>query len=120
MDIETIANQLGQLTLLEAANLAKLLEQKWGVSAKPAQTIVPQNIIEEIPVQTEFAVVLIEAGEKRIEVIKEIREITKLGLKESKEFAESLPKTVREGLDKESANKLKERLEKVGAKVEIQ
>jgi large subunit ribosomal protein L7/L12 len=120
MDIEALANQLGKLTLLEASQLAKLLEEKWGVSAKSvAPTITHTPAIDEEAPQTEFTVELISIGEKKIEVVKEVRAITNLGLKESKDFVENVPKIIREGVDKETADKLKDRLEKVGAKVEV-
>jgi large subunit ribosomal protein L7/L12 len=120
MDLKALANKLGELSQLEAADLAKMLEEKWGVSAKPIGFAPTPIGVEDIaPPQTEFAVILTEIGDKKIEVVKEIRDITKLGLKESKEFVETLPKTVKGSLDKESADKLQERLEKVGAKAEI-
>jgi large subunit ribosomal protein L7/L12 len=111
------------LTVLEAAELAKLLEEKWGVSAAAAVAVAGPAAgggggaaAEE---QTEFNVILAAAGEKKIEVIKEVRAITGLGLKEAKDLVEAAPKAVKEGVSKDEAGKLKEQLEKAGAKVEI-
>jgi large subunit ribosomal protein L7/L12 len=113
---------LSSLTVLEAAELAKMLEEKWGVSAAAAVAVAagpaagPAAAAEE---QTEFTVVLASAGDKKIEVIKEVRGITGLGLKEAKDLVEGAPKPVKEGVGKDEANKIKETLEKVGAKVEL-
>jgi large subunit ribosomal protein L7/L12 len=104
-DLQKIVDDLSGLTVLEAADLAKMLEEKWGVSAA-----------EE---KTEFTVVLAGAGDKKIEVIKEVRALTGLGLKEAKDLVEGAPKTVKEGVTKDEANKIKATLEKVGAKVEL-
>jgi large subunit ribosomal protein L7/L12 len=108
-DLNKLVDDLSSLTVLEAAELAKMLEEKWGVSAAAAAA-------EE---QTEFTVVLASAGDKKIEVIKEVRAITGLGLKEAKDLVEAAPKPVKEGVGKDEANKIKETLEKVGAKVEL-
>src|SRR4249919_758176 len=110
-DLQKIVDDLSSLTVLEAAELAKLLEEKWGVSA--AAAVAPA---EE---KTEFTVVLSATGDKKIEVIKEVRAITGLGLKEAKDLVEGAPKTVKEGVNKEEADKIKSTLEKVGAKVEL-
>ncbi len=122
-DLEKIAEDLSQLTVLEAADLAKLLEDKWGVSAAApmAMAAVPgaAGDMAEVEEQTEFAVVLTSFGEKKINVIKEVRAITSLGLKEAKELVESVPKEVKTDIPKDEAEKLKEQLEGAGATVEI-
>ena len=121
-DLTKLVDELSSLTVLEAAELAKMLEEKWGVSAAAAVAVAagpaagPAAAAEE---QTEFTVVLASAGDKKIEVIKEIRAITGLGLKEAKDLVEGAPKTVKEGVAKDEAKKIKETLEKVGAKVEL-
>ena len=115
-DLQKIVDDLSSLTVLEAAELAKLLEEKWGVSAAAAVAVAAGPAAEE---KTEFTVVLAAAGEKKIEVIKEVRAITGLGLKEAKDFVEGAPKPVKEGVNKEDAAKIKATLEKVGAKVEL-
>jgi large subunit ribosomal protein L7/L12 len=122
-DLSKLVDELSSLTVLEAAELAKLLEEKWGVSAAAAVAVAaPAAAGAAAPVaeeQTEFTVVLAAAGEKKIEVIKEVRAITGLGLKEAKDLVEGAPKPVKEGASKEEAAKLKEQLEKAGAKVEL-
>jgi large subunit ribosomal protein L7/L12 len=121
-DLSKLVDELSSLTVLEAAELAKLLEEKWGVSAAAAVAVAAPAAgggaaaAEE---QTEFTVVLAAAGEKKIEVIKEVRGITGLGLKEAKDLVEGAPKPVKEGVSKDEANKIKEQLEKAGAKVEL-
>ena len=121
-DIEKIAEDLSGLTVLEAAELSKLLEEKWGVSAAApvavaaAGAAAPGEAAEE---QTEFSVVLASVGEKKINVIKEVRAITGLGLKEAKDLVEAAPKEVKEGASKDEAAKIKEQLEAAGATVEI-
>ena len=122
-DLSKIVAELSSLTVLEAAELAKMLEEKWGVSAAAAVAVAAAPgagaaapAAEE---QTEFTVVLAAAGEKKIEVIKEVRAITGLGLKEAKDLVEGAPKPVKEGVAKEEAEKLKAQLEKAGAKVEL-
>jgi len=122
-DLQKIVDDLSALTVLEAAELAKMLEEKWGVSAAAAVAVAAAPAAgggaaaaEE---QTEFTVVLASAGDKKIEVIKEVRAITGLGLKEAKDLVEGAPKPVKEGVSKDEANKLKEQLEKAGAKVEL-
>lgn len=120
-DLAKIVEDLSALTVLEAAELSKLLEEKWGVSAA-APVAVAAAAGAAAPVaeaQTEFTVVLASAGDKKIEVIKEVRAITGLGLKEAKDLVEGAPKTVKEGASKEEADKLKAQLEKAGAKVEL-
>ena len=121
-NLEKIVEDLSSLTVLEAAELAKMLEEKWGVSAAAAVAVAAAPAgaaaapVEE---QTEFTVVLAAAGDKKIEVIKEIRAITGLGLKEAKDLVEGAPKTVKEGASKEDAAKIKAQLEKAGAEVEL-
>jgi len=121
-NLEKIVDELSSLTVLEAAELAKLLEAKWGVSAAAAvATAAAPAAAAAAPVeaQTEFTVVLAAAGDKKIEVIKEVRAITSLGLKEAKDLVEGAPKPVKEGVSKEEAEKIKAALEKAGAKVEL-
>ena len=123
-DLQKIADDLSSLTVIEAADLAKLLEEKWGVSAAApvavaapgAATAADADAAEE---QTEFTVVLAAFGEKKINVIKEVRAITSLGLKEAKDLVEAAPKEVKEGIPKDEADKIKEQLESAGATVEI-
>jgi large subunit ribosomal protein L7/L12 len=121
-DLQKIVDELSKLTVLEAADLAKMLEEKWGVSAAAAVAVAAgpagggAAAAEE---KTEFTVVLAAAGEKKIEVIKEVRALTGLGLKEAKDLVEGAPKPVKEGVNKEEADKIKATLEKVGAKVEL-
>ena len=124
-NLEKIVEDLSALTVLEAAELAKLLEEKWGVSAAAAVAVAAAPgggaAAATAPVEekTEFTVVLSAIGEKKIEVIKEVRAITSLGLKEAKDLVEGAPKPVKEGVGKEEAEKIKAALEKVGAKVEL-
>ena len=120
-DLAKLVEYLSNLTVLEAAELSKMLEEKWGVSAAAPVAVAaagaaPAAAAEE---QTEFEVVLAAAGEKKIEVIKEVRAITGLGLKEAKDLVEGAPKTVKEGASKDEAAKIKAQLEKAGAKVEL-
>ena len=122
-NLEKIVEELSSLTVLEAAELAKLLEEKWGVSAAAAVAVAaaPAGGAAAAPAedQTEFTVVLAAAGDKKIEVIKDVRAITGLGLKEAKDLVEGAPKPVKEGATKEDAEKIKAQLEKAGAKVEL-
>ena len=122
-NLEKIVDELSALTVLEAAELAKLLETKWGVSAAAAVAVAagPGAAAAAAPVeaQTEFTVMLTAFGDKKIEVIKEVRAITGLGLKEAKDLVEAAPKAVKEGVSKEDAAKFKAQLEKVGAKVDL-
>ena len=122
-DLQKIVDELSTLTVLEAADLAKMLEEKGGVSAAAAVAVAAgpaagggAAAAEE---KTEFTVVLAAAGDKKIEVIKEVRALTGLGLKEAKDLVEGAPKPVKEGVNKEEADKIKATLEKVGAKVEL-
>jgi large subunit ribosomal protein L7/L12 len=122
-DLAKLVDDLSSLTVLEAADLAKMLEEKWGVSAAAAVAVAAGpaagGAAAAVEEQTEFTVVLAAAGDKKIEVIKEVRAITGLGLKEAKDLVEGAPKPVKEGVNKEEAEKLKATLEKVGAKVEL-
>ena len=123
-NLEKIVDELSSLTVLEAAELAKLLEAKWGVSAAAAVAVAAAPAgggAAAAPVEekTEFTVILTAAGDKKIEVIKEVRAITSLGLKEAKDLVEGAPKAVKEGVTKEEAEKVKAALEKAGAKVEL-
>ncbi len=123
-NLEKIVEDLSSLTVLEAADLAKMLEEKWGVSAAAAVAVAAGPAaggaaaapVEE---QTEFTVILAAIGDKKIEVIKEVRAITGLGLKEAKDLVEAAPKPVKEAVSKDDAAKLKAQLEKAGAKVEV-
>jgi large subunit ribosomal protein L7/L12 len=121
-NLEKIVDELSSLTVLEAAELAKLLEGKWGVSAAAAVAVAaaPAAGAAAAPVEeTEFSVILAAIGDKKIEVIKEVRAITALGLKEAKDLVEAAPKPIKEGVTKEEAEKIKAALEKAGAKVEV-
>jgi len=121
-NLEKIVEELSALTVLEAAELAKMLEEKWGVSAAAAVAVAAgpaAAAAAPVEEQTEFNVVLASAGDKKIEVIKEVRAITGLGLKEAKDLVEGAPKTVKEAVGKDEAEKLKAQLEKAGAKVEL-
>ena len=121
-NLEKIVEELSALTVLEAAELAKLLEEKWGVSAAAAVAVAAApGAAAAAPVeeQTEFTVILAAAGDKKIEVIKEVRAITGLGLKEAKDLVEAAPKPVKEGANKAEAEEIKKKLEAAGAKVEL-
>jgi large subunit ribosomal protein L7/L12 len=122
-DLQRLVDDLSKLTVLEAADLAKMLEEKWGVSAAAAVAVAaaPGAGAGAAPVEekTEFTVVLASFGEKKIDVIKEVRAITSLGLKEAKELVEGAPKPVKESVTKDEAEKIKAQLEKAGAKVEL-
>jgi large subunit ribosomal protein L7/L12 len=122
-NLQKLVDDLSQLTVLEAADLAKMLEEKWGVSAAAAVAVAaaPGAAAGAAPAEekTEFTVVLTAAGEKKIEVIKEVRALTGLGLKEAKDLVEGAPKPVKEDVSKEEAEKVKAQLEKAGAKVEL-
>jgi len=121
-DMSRLVDELSALTVLEAAELSKLLEEKWGVSATAPVAAAPSGpVAAAAPVeeQTEFTVMLAKIGEKKINVIKEVRTITGLGLKEAKDLVEAAPKAVKEGVNKDEAEKLKKQLEEQGASVEI-
>jgi large subunit ribosomal protein L7/L12 len=121
-ELSKIVDDLSKLTVLEAAELAKMLEEKWGVTAAAAVAVAAApGAAAAAPAEekTEFTVVLAAIGDKKIEVIKEVRALTGLGLKEAKDLVEGAPKPVKEGVNKEEADKMKATLEKVGAKVEL-
>ena len=122
-DLNAIADTLSSLTVMEAAELSKLLEEKWGVSAAApvavAAAAAPGGEAAAAEEKSEFDVILVSAGDKKIQVIKEVRALTGLGLKEAKELVESAPKPVKEGLSKEDAAKVKEQIEGAGGQVDI-
>jgi large subunit ribosomal protein L7/L12 len=121
-DLAKIVDELSKLTVLEAAELSKLLEEKWGVSAAaPVAAAAAPAAVAAAPVeeQTEFAVILTAAGDKKINVIKEVRTITGLGLKEAKDLVEGAPKTVKDSIGKDEVAKIKKMLEDAGATVEV-
>jgi large subunit ribosomal protein L7/L12 len=124
-DLAKLVDDLSSLTVLEAADLAKMLEERWGVSAAAAVAVAAAPgagggaAAAPVEEQTEFTVVLAAAGDKKIEVIKEVRAITGLGLKEAKDLVEGAPKAVKEAVSKDEAEKIRATLEKVGAKVEL-
>jgi large subunit ribosomal protein L7/L12 len=120
-ELSKIVDELSSLTVLEAAELAKMLEEKWGVSAAAAVAVAAAPGAAAAPVEekTEFTVMLAAVGEKKIEVIKEVRALTGLGLKEAKDLVEGAPKSVKEAVSKDEAEKVKAQLEKAGAKVEL-
>ncbi|MGK9171409.1 50S ribosomal protein L7/L12 [Inquilinus limosus] len=123
-DLAKLVDELSSLTVLEAAELSKLLEEKWGVSAAAPVAVaaapgVAAAAAAPAEEQTEFTVVLADAGDKKINVIKEVRAITGLGLKEAKDLVEGAPKPVKEGVSKDEAAKIKKQLEEAGAKVDV-
>jgi|SRR5215208_3650670 large subunit ribosomal protein L7/L12 len=120
-ELSKIVDELSKLTVLEAADLAKMLEEKWGVTAAAAVAVAAGPGAAAAPAEekTEFTPMLMVVGDKKIEVIKEVRALTGLGLKEAKDLVEAAPKAVKEGVNKEEADKIKTTLEKVGAKVEL-
>lgn len=122
-NLDTIVEQLSKLTVLEAAELSKKLEEHWGVSAAAPVAVAAAGAVaaggEAAAEKTEFDVVLADAGAKKIEVIKVVREITGLGLKEAKDLVEAAPKPVKEAASKDEADKIKAKLEEAGAKVEL-
>jgi large subunit ribosomal protein L7/L12 len=121
-DLQTLVDDLSKLTVLEAADLAKMLEEKWGVSAAAAVAVAAAPggaAAAPVEEKTEFTAVLAAIGDKKIEVIKEVRALTGLGLKEAKDLVEGAPKPVKEGVSKDEAEKIKAQLEKAGAKVEL-
>jgi large subunit ribosomal protein L7/L12 len=123
-DLQNLVEELSKLTVLEAAELSKLLEEKWGVSAAApvAAAAAPVAAAAAAPAeeQTEFTVILSKTGDKKINVIKEVRTITGLGLKEAKDLVEAAPKPVKEGVGKDEVAKIKKMLEDAGASVEVQ
>jgi len=122
-DLAKIVDDLSSLTILEAAELVKILEEKWGVSAAAPVAVAaaagPAAAAAPVEEQTEFNVVLTDAGANKINVIKEVRAITGLGLKEAKDLVEGAPKAVKEGVSKDEAEKIKKQIEAAGAKVEL-
>jgi large subunit ribosomal protein L7/L12 len=121
-DMARLVDELSALTVLEAAELSKMLEEKWGVSAAAPAAAAPSGpvaVAAPVEEQTEFTVILAKIGDKKINVIKEVRTITGLGLKEAKDLVEGAPKPVKEGVNKDEAEKLKKQLEEQGASVEI-
>ena len=120
-DLSKIVETLSSLTVLEAADLAKMLEEKWGVSAAAAVAVAGPAAAAAAPVeaQTEFTVMLMAAGDKKIEVSKEVRALTGLGLKDAQDLVQGAPQAVKEGVNKEEADKVTAQLEKAGAKVEL-
>jgi len=121
-DLQKLVDELSKLTVLEAAELSKKLEEAWGVSAAAPVAVAAAGGGAAAPAaeaQTEFTVVLVDGGEKKINVIKEVRAITGLGLKEAKDLVEGAPKAVKEGVNKQEAADLKKKLEEAGAKVEL-
>ena len=120
-DLQKIVDDLSSLTVLEAAELAKLLEEKWGVSAAAAVAVAGPAAAAAAPAEekTEFTATLTEIGANKINVIKVVREVTSLGLKEAKDLVESAPKAIKEGIPKDEAEAIKKKFEDVGAKVEI-
>ena len=119
-DLDAIAENLSELTVMEAANLVKMLEEKWGVSAAaPVAVAAAAGPAEAVEEQTEFTAVLKEVGAKKINVIKAVREVTSLGLKEAKDLVEGAPKAIKEGVTKDEADEIKKKFEEVGAAVEV-
>src|SRR5579864_7789369 len=125
-DLQKLVDELSGLTVLEAAELSKLLEEKWGVSAAAPMAVAAAApaggaaaAAAPVEEQTEFTVILAKAGDKKINVIKEVRAITGLGLKEAKDLVEGAPKTVKEGVNKDEAAKIRKQLEEAGASVEV-
>jgi large subunit ribosomal protein L7/L12 len=122
-DLQSIAENLSSLTVMEAAQLVKMLEEKWGVSAAAPVAVAaagaPAAAAAAVEEKTEFEVVLKEVGDNKINVIKVVREVTSLGLKEAKDLVDGAPKTVKEGVTKDDAEAMKKKFEAVGAKVEI-
>ena len=123
-NLAQIVEDLSALTVMEAAELSKMLEEKWGVTAAAPAAAMPAAgaapaAAEEVEEKTEFDVILVAAGEKKINVIKEVRAITSLGLKEAKDLVESAPKPVKEAVKKEEAETIKKKLEEAGATVEV-
>ena len=119
-NLDQIVDDLSKLTVMEAAQLSKMLEEKWGVSAAaPAAAAAAPAAAAPVEEKTEFTVVLVDGGAQKINVIKEVRAITSLGLKEAKDLVEGAPKTVKDGVNKDDAEKIKKVLEAAGAKVDV-
>ena len=120
VNLEKIVDDLSALSVMQAAELSKMLEEKWGVSAAAPVAVAAVAAVASVEEsKTDFDVILASFGDKKIEVIKEIRAITGLGLKEAKDLVEAAPKTIKEAVSKDEADKIKEQLEKAGAKVEV-
>ncbi len=120
-DLNAIVNSLSELTVMEAAELATLLEDKWGVSAAAPVAVVAGGAVAEAAAEekVEFDVILLSSGDKKIQVIKEVRAITSLGLKEAKDLVEGVPKAIKEAVSKDEANKIKEKIEAAGGQVDV-
>lgn len=121
-DLNTIVDELSGLTIMEAAELAKLLEEKWGVSAAAPVAVAAGGAAaggEAAVEQTEFNVILISQGDKKIQVIKEVRAITGLGLKEAKELVEGAPRPIKEGIEKDEADQIKKKIEEAGGQADV-
>ena len=121
-DLNTIVDELSSLTIMEAAELATLLEEKWGVSAAAPVAVAAGGAAaggEAAVEQTEFDVILISQGDKKIQVIKEVRAITGLGLKEAKELVEGAPKAIKEGIEKDEADEIKKKIEEAGGQADV-
>ena len=118
-DLAKLVDELSALTVMEAADLSKMLEEKWGVSAAAAVAVAAGAGAAAVEEQDEFEVVLVAAGDNKINVIKEIRAITQLGLKEAKDLVDGAPKTIKESAPKAEAEEIKKKLEAAGAKVEL-
>jgi large subunit ribosomal protein L7/L12 len=121
-DLNTIVDELSGLTIMEAAELAKLLEEKWGVSAAVPVAVAADGAAaggEAAVEQTEFDVILISQGDKKIQVIKEVRAITGLGLKEAKQLVEGAPRPIKEGIERDEADKIKKKIEEAGGQADV-
>ncbi len=121
-DLNTIVDELSSLTIMEAAELAKLLEEKWGVSAAAPVAVAAGGAAaggEVAAEQTEFDVILISQGDKKIQVIKEVRAITGLGLKEAKQLVEGAPRPIKEGIERDEADKIKKKIEEAGGQADV-
>ena len=120
-NLDAIAEQLSGLTVMEAADLAKLLEEKWGVSAAAPVAVAAAGAVDAGPAEekSEFDVILISFGDKKIQVIKEVRAITGLGLKEAKDLVEGVPKAIKEAIPKDEADQIKEKIEAAGGQVDV-
>ena len=118
-DLNKIIDDLSSLTVVEAAELSKQLEEKWGVTAAPAVAAAPAAAAEPAEEKDEFTIMLTAAGDKKINVIKEVRALTSLGLKEAKDLVEGAPKEIKSGVNKKEAEEIKKKLEAAGAKVEL-
>lgn len=118
-NLAKIVEDLSSLTVMEAADLSKMLEEKWGVSAAVAVSAAPAQVVEAAAEQLEFDVILVASGDKKIEVIKEVRALTSLGLKEAKDLVDTAPQPLKRGIKKDEAESIKAKFEAAGAKIEI-